>query len=216
MSAAPVFRTRIVPAAAAVAVIGALAAGGWSGWRELAAQPIAHVAFSGDATKIAPADLTAFAASLRRMPAGSVSLAAVRDSARRIPWVRDASVRRRFPDGLDVRFETYDALARWGKAALVSTHGEVFAAPFEGKLPRFAGPDGSAAHGAGRRRWSVPARMATRPVPGARMDGPDRRGARGAPRRLDPSDAIDAGTRPLDVRPGLRVARPAAAGDLRL
>jgi len=145
VSAGPVLRTRIVPAAAAVAVIGALAAGGWSGWRELAAQPIAHVAFSGDATKIAPADLTAFAASLRRMPAGSVSLAAVRDSARRIPWVRDASVRRRFPDGLDVRFETYDALARWGKAALVSTHGEVFAAPFEGKLPRFAGPDGSAA-----------------------------------------------------------------------
>jgi len=145
MSPAPRLRTRIVPVAAALAVLGAIAAGGWAGWREIAARPIASVAFSGDVARIAPADLDAFARSLRGAPVGSVSLASVRDAARRIPWVRDASVRRRFPDGLEVRFDTYDVLARWGKTALVSTRGEVVPAPFDGKLPRFLGPDNSAA-----------------------------------------------------------------------
>lgn len=145
MKRAPAVRMRILPAAAAIAVLAALAAGGWAAWHELAARPIAHVAFSGDVAKIAPADLEAFAKSLRGAPAGSVSLASVRDAARRIPRVRDASVRRRFPDGLDVSFDAYDPLARWGKVALVSTRGEVFSAPAEGKLPRFFGPDGTSA-----------------------------------------------------------------------
>lgn len=144
MSAAPKLRTRIVPAVGAVAVIAALASVGWYGWREIAARPIASVAFSGDVAKIAPADLDAFAKSLRGAPVGSVPLASVRDAARRIPWVRDASVRRRFPDGLEVSLDAYDVLARWGKIALVSTRGEIFTAPFEGKLPRFIGPDNSA------------------------------------------------------------------------
>ncbi len=78
------------------------------------------------------------------MPVGDVSLAAVRDSARRIPWVRDAAVRRRFPAGLEVTLEAHDVLARWNGAVLVSTRGEVFTAPYAGTLPRFVGPDGAA------------------------------------------------------------------------
>ncbi|HXZ49922.1 MAG TPA: cell division protein FtsQ/DivIB [Usitatibacter sp.] len=143
MSAGP--GLRILPALSALAVAGALAAGGWYGYRELAARPIARVEFEGDIARIAPADLEAFARTLRGVPAGSVSLAAVRAAARSIPWVRDASVRRRFPDGLDVSLEAYDALARWGADALVSSRGEVFRAPYTGALPRFQGPEGSAA-----------------------------------------------------------------------
>ncbi len=143
MNATPALRSRIVPALAALAVVAALAGGSWYGWRLVAAHPIAHVAFGGDVAKLAPADLDAFARGLRGMPMGDVSLAAVREAARRIPWVRDASVRRRFPDGLEVSFEAHDALARWGTKALVSSRGEVFSAPFAGSLPRFVGPDGS-------------------------------------------------------------------------
>ncbi|HSN19244.1 MAG TPA: cell division protein FtsQ/DivIB [Usitatibacter sp.] len=144
MKEAPVVRRRIVPAVAAVAVIASLAAGGWYGYRELAARPIAHVAFGGDVGRLPRAELDAFARSLRGVPAGSVTLGAVREAARRIPWVRDAAVRRRFPDGLEVTFEAYDALARWGAGRLVSARGEVFDAAFDGKLPRFQGPEGSA------------------------------------------------------------------------
>jgi cell division protein FtsQ len=140
----PVLRTRVLPALAAAGVAAALATGGWYGWREVSAQPIAHVTFAGDVARIAPADLEAFARGWQGQPAGDVSLAAVRESARRIPWVRDAAVRRRFPDGLEVTLEAHDALARWNGAALVSTRGEVFTAPYTGAtLPRFVGPDGT-------------------------------------------------------------------------
>jgi cell division protein FtsQ len=141
--AAPV-RRRLLPAVAAAAVIATLAGGGWYGWRTLAARPIAHVAFGGDVARIPPAELEAFARSLHGVPVGSVTLGAVREAARRIPWVRDASVRRRFPDGIEVTFEAHDALARWGAGRLVSRRGEVFEASFDGKLPRFTGPEGSA------------------------------------------------------------------------
>jgi cell division protein FtsQ len=140
----PVLRTRVLPALAAAGVAAALATGGWYGWREIAAQPIARVTFAGDLARIAPADLEAFARGWQGMPAGNVSLSAVRDSARRIPWVRDAAVRRRFPDGLEVTLEAHDVLARWNGAALVSTRGDVFTAPYTGTLPRFVGPDGAA------------------------------------------------------------------------
>jgi len=140
----PMLRTRVLPALAAAGVVAALTAGGWYGWREVSAQPIAHVTFAGDVARIAPADLEAFARGWQGQPAGDVSLAAVREAARRIPWVRDAAVRRRFPDGLEVTLEAHDALARWNGAALVSTHGEVFTAPYAGTLPRFVGPDGAA------------------------------------------------------------------------
>ena len=143
MNAPSRIRTHVLPAVAAGAVAAVLAGGGWYGWREIASRPLTHVDFGGDVARIAPADLEVFAAGLRGMPAGRVSLAAVREAARRIPWVRDAAVRRRFPDGLEVSFDAYDVLARWGGHALVSSRGEVFNAPYDASLPRFLGPDGS-------------------------------------------------------------------------
>ncbi|MEK7231864.1 MAG: FtsQ-type POTRA domain-containing protein [Pseudomonadota bacterium] len=58
-----------------------------------------------------------------------------------LPWVRGAEVRRQWPDRLDVALEEHVPLARWSNAALVNTHGEVFTAEFDGKLPLFAAPD---------------------------------------------------------------------------
>jgi cell division protein FtsQ len=144
MSAAPAIRTRVLPALATAGVLAALAAGGWYGYRQLAGQPIAHVTFAGDVARIAATDLDAFARGWQGVASGNVSLAAVREAARRIPWVRDASVRRRFPDGLEVTLEAHSPLARWGADKLVSTRGDVFAASYTGTLPRFAGPEGAA------------------------------------------------------------------------
>ena len=144
MSAPPVLGRRLLPAVAATAVLAAFACGGWYGYRALAARPIVHVELAGDVARIPPPDLDAFARSLRGLAAGSVSLSAVREAARRLPWVRDAAVRRRFQDGIEVTFDAHQPLARWGNDALVSTRGEVFSAPYDGKLPRFLGPDGTA------------------------------------------------------------------------
>lgn len=136
---------RIVPATAAAVVAAALAAGAWYAFESISTQPIREVTFAGELSRVPRADLEAFANSVRGASPAGASLAAVREAAKRMPWVRDASVRRRFPDAVQVTLETYEPLARWGEASLVSTKGEVFNAEYTGFLPRFSGPDGSAA-----------------------------------------------------------------------
>lgn len=144
-AAPPTLRRRILPALAAAAVAGAIAGGAWYGYGYIAAQPIQRVIFAGDVKKLARKDLEAFAQSVQGASATSASLAAIREAARRIPWVRDATVRRRFPDAVEVAFETHEALARWGDAALLSVRGDVFSADHAGFLPIFRGPEGSGA-----------------------------------------------------------------------
>jgi cell division protein FtsQ len=140
MTTTALIRRRESPAFAAVAVIAMLATGGWYGYSALLAQPFQRVVFAGDTAKLAEADLQAFAK--RALEAGTVS--AARDAAKKIPWVRDAAVRRLYPDAIEVTFATHDVLARWADAGLVDTRGDVFTAPYQEKAPRFRGPDGTA------------------------------------------------------------------------
>lgn len=69
----------------------------------------------------------------------TVDLERARKGFEALPWVRKVSVRRKFPWGLQVDIEEHVALARWNKAALVNTHGEVFAAQTAEVLPDFIG-----------------------------------------------------------------------------
>lgn len=140
----PKLATGLRAAAGTLAVV-LLAGGGWAAWDALGRRPIAEVRFTGDTARAAAADLERLAASLRGRAAREAPLEAVREAARRVPWVRDCSVRLRFPDTLEVRLEAHEPFARWDEARLVSARGEVFAAPFDGALPRFEGPEGSAA-----------------------------------------------------------------------
>ena len=71
-----------------------------------------------------------------------------------VPWVRQAVVRRAWPDRLNVRLEEFHAAALWGGSdepearKLVSRQGEVFEANIgdveDDGLPTLRGPDGSA------------------------------------------------------------------------
>lgn len=67
----------------------------------------------------------------------------VRNAFEKLPWVRKADVRRQWPNGIEVQIEAHQALARWGKTALVNVQGEVFEATHEGTLPVFVGPEGT-------------------------------------------------------------------------
>jgi cell division protein FtsQ len=73
----------------------------------------------------------------------AVDLREVRSALEQLPWVRRASVRRMWPDGLEVSLEEHVAFARWGEDALVNTYGEKFSAATAEKLPLFIGPAGS-------------------------------------------------------------------------
>lgn len=78
----------------------------------------------------------------------TVNLDAAQAAFERMPWVRSASLRRLWPDGVLLELEEHRAAARWtpldGEARLVSTRGEVFLASTREALPAFAGPEGSA------------------------------------------------------------------------
>jgi cell division protein FtsQ len=80
----------------------------------------------------------------------SVDLDQARSTFEKLPWVRRAEVRRRWPDVLELTLEEHVAVARWqraeGEQQFVNSYGEVFAAvpAADPGLPSFAGPEGSA------------------------------------------------------------------------
>jgi cell division protein FtsQ len=67
----------------------------------------------------------------------------VRAGIETLPWVRRASVRKVWPDRLEVSIEEHVALARWGDDALVNTHGERFFGTTDDVLPLFVAPAGT-------------------------------------------------------------------------
>jgi cell division protein FtsQ len=72
----------------------------------------------------------------------------VRQVFESVPWVRRASVRRVWPDGLLVDIEEHRPLALWSDGRLVNTFGELFSANLgeaeeHGDLPQFGGPPGT-------------------------------------------------------------------------
>ncbi len=77
----------------------------------------------------------------------TVSLAAARQAFEGVPWVRQAVVRREFPNRLRVHLQEHQAVALWGsdgESRLVNTFGEVFEANAgdvdQEALPRLSGP----------------------------------------------------------------------------
>ncbi|MSP85989.1 MAG: cell division protein FtsQ/DivIB [Methylotenera sp.] len=70
----------------------------------------------------------------------TLDLIKARNAFEKLPWARNVSLRRRWPDKLEVVIEEHQALARWGSIALVNTHGELFHAASNSDLPVFFGP----------------------------------------------------------------------------
>ena len=70
----------------------------------------------------------------------TLDLAQARDAFEKLPWARNVSVRRRWPDRLEVAVEEHRELARWGNVALVNSYGELFQAASDSDLPVFYGP----------------------------------------------------------------------------
>jgi cell division protein FtsQ len=75
----------------------------------------------------------------------TLDLEQARTAFEKLPWVRRASLRRAWPDRLEVALEEHVALARWRDTGLVNTHGEVFEAATDQRLPVLAGPAGASA-----------------------------------------------------------------------
>lgn len=74
----------------------------------------------------------------------AVDLHAVERAFEDIPWVRHATVRRIWPATLQVELEEYEAVAHWGRDALLSADGEIFTPPLSKRreLPLFEAQPG--------------------------------------------------------------------------
>jgi cell division protein FtsQ len=82
----------------------------------------------------------------------TLDLHATRQVFETMPWVRQAVVRRDFPNRLKVQLEEHQPVAYWGgegDARLVNSFGEVFEANLgeleQDDLPRLSGPEGQSA-----------------------------------------------------------------------
>jgi cell division protein FtsQ len=139
--------TRVTPRAAMAVIVaaGLVGAAGW-GLRTLE-WPIHDVRVDGIVAHADRAELKAVMARHARAGFFAVDLEALRTDLRALPWVRDASLRRIWPDTLDVSIREHAVAAHWNEAALVSRRGVVFEppTPVDMEAPTLAGPAGQGA-----------------------------------------------------------------------
>ncbi|TFY98848.1 cell division protein FtsQ/DivIB [Ramlibacter humi] len=125
------------------------AAGWWAVRHPLFA--VAGITVQGDITHNSAATLRANVAPHLAGNFFTIDLAGTRRVFENVPWVRQAVVRREFPNRLRVTLQEHQAAAFWGEegaSRMVNGFGEVFEAnagevELDG-LPRLAGPDGQA------------------------------------------------------------------------
>ena len=109
----------------------------------LPAFALRHVDVAGEARHVTRAQVEAIVRNELKGTFFTLNLPQVRLAFEKLPWVREANLRRRWPDRLEVRVVEHVPLARWGSTALVNMQGEIFQAAYDGKLPTFVGPAGT-------------------------------------------------------------------------
>lgn len=122
--------------------------GGWRSYQWLmlpSTLPLVQVAVKGHLLRVSP---DALEKQIRGAVNGgffSIDLAVAKRQLKAIPWVYDVSLRRIWPDRLEVVIEEQQPIARWGAMALLNRYGEVFSAGLDSRsvvLPVISGVDG--------------------------------------------------------------------------
>ena len=102
--------------------------------------PLREVKVDGDLSHVNREQIKLIVAKHLKGNFFTLDLVTARNAFEKLPWARNVSLRRRWPDKLEVVIEEHEALARWGTIALVNTHGELFHAASGSDLPMFYGP----------------------------------------------------------------------------
>ncbi|MDF0604594.1 cell division protein FtsQ/DivIB [Neisseriaceae bacterium TC5R-5] len=105
--------------------------------------PVRTIQIQGDMKRLTPEQLKFIAEHQLSGTFFTLDIDKTRAAFSKLPWVRDAQVRRRWPDTLDIQVEEHMPLARWGENGLINTHGERFDAASDQELPVFYGPAGA-------------------------------------------------------------------------
>ncbi len=107
-------------------------------WRVLHA-PVEAVRIAGDLTRVEHEEVRA--AVVAALQSAVTGVSDIAEAIRDLDWARDASVRRVWPQTLQVWVERAAITARWGEDRYLTTGGEVVAAPGPplGTLPNLSG-----------------------------------------------------------------------------
>ncbi len=115
-----------------------------NGWMAPQRWPIRHLQVTAEYQRVSAEQVRATVAANMGQGYFDTDPVALRQALGALPWVRNAEVRKRWPDRLEVLLVEHRARARWGHDRLLSDEGIVFEVPgahaLQG-LPRLAGPD---------------------------------------------------------------------------
>ena len=123
----------------------AVAATGW-----MATRPVGAVRVAGEFTQVSRDGLKSAVNAALTGGFFRVDVDEVRTAAMTLPWVREATVRRVWPDSIHIAIVERNAVARWNDRALLESDGSVFtpddaSADAAGGLPALRGPHGEQA-----------------------------------------------------------------------
>ncbi|TDR76568.1 cell division protein FtsQ/DivIB [Paludibacterium purpuratum] len=106
--------------------------------------PVKKIRISGQMQRVTPEQLKFIAEHELTGSFFTLDIDRTRAAFSKLPWVREAQVRRTWPDTLEISIDEYVALARWGEDGLVDVNGTWFdAASDQNDLPVFFGPAGA-------------------------------------------------------------------------
>lgn len=112
--------------------------------------PLREVNVTGRITRTTHDQVHAIVAEQLKGNFFTLDLDAARAAFQRLPWIRRVTLRRHWPDRLEVEVEEHVVVARWRDTGLINTYGEVFEAATSEILPVFIAPEGTAAEVAQR------------------------------------------------------------------
>lgn len=111
-------------------------------------QPIDAVVINGAFQRVSAMQLEESLAPHVKTGFLSADLGAMQRELVAVPWIAQASIRRRWPGTVEVSITEEEAVACWGERGLLNVAGELFVAEAShvpAELPRLAGPNGSEA-----------------------------------------------------------------------
>lgn len=127
----------------ALALVAVLAQRAWEG---LEAMPVGRIAVAGKLEHVQRDEVQQVVAGALEGGFVGADLAALRGHLEDLPWVYEASVRRRWPDTLEITVQEQLPIARWGEQGFLNHEAAVFrtraASRWQG-LPTLDGPPGS-------------------------------------------------------------------------
>ncbi len=123
-------RSQLRPALITLAVV-VVMIGAWRGYQWLmlpTTLPITRVTLAGELKYIDPRELQALLKN--EVDAGffGIDLAAIKQKLEALPWIYQVSLRRIWPDRLQITVEEQRPIARWGDEELVNRYGDIFTA----------------------------------------------------------------------------------------